>query len=121
VAEIDKVICGFAVEVKARVTGITSQPSSELAQDLGLNDEDTLYMKVSFDLSNLKCYIERQREAAQIIHRAYAYYLRCILLLVGNTVGTISGALVRFNDEILSAYGSCMRYIEGSALKWAYD
>jgi hypothetical protein len=34
IAEINGIICGFAVEVKARVTGNTSQYSRELAQDL---------------------------------------------------------------------------------------
>jgi hypothetical protein len=120
-AEIDGDICGFAVEVKARVTGNTSQCSRELAQELGLDDEDNLYIQVSFDSPDLKSYIEKQSEAIQILHHAYTFNIKHILLLVGNMMDIISGVLVRFNDEILSAYGSCMKNIKESALNWAYD
>ncbi len=68
IAEIDGDVCRFAVEVKARVTGNTSQYSRELAQELGLYDEDNLYIQGSFDSPDLKNYIEKQSEAVQILH-----------------------------------------------------
>jgi hypothetical protein len=58
VAEIDRATCGFAVEVKARETGNTSQYSRELAQELGLDaNEDNIYVQVSYDSPGLKSYI----------------------------------------------------------------
>jgi hypothetical protein len=50
------------------VTGNTSQYSRELAQELGLYDEDNLYIQGSFDSPDLKNYIEKQSEAVQILH-----------------------------------------------------
>lgn len=64
VAEIDGAICGFAVEVKARVIGNTSRYSRELAQELGLNaDENNIYVQVSYNSPAFKRYIEKQSEA----------------------------------------------------------
>ncbi len=80
-----------------------------------------MYIQVSFDSPDLKNYIENQSEAVQILHHAFTFNIKYILLLVGNTMDIISGVLVRFDDQILSAYGSCMKNVEESALNWAYD
>jgi hypothetical protein len=97
IAEINGIICGFAVEVKARVTGNTSQCSRELAQELGLDDKDKLYIQLSYDSPELRSCIEKQSEAIQILHHAFAYNINYILLLVGNTIDIISGVLVQFD------------------------
>lgn len=58
----------------------------------------------------------------QILHHAYVYDFRFILLLIGDsTSNIINGVWVKFDDEIKSKYGTLLRLIYELCLKWAYD
>jgi hypothetical protein len=120
IAEIDEVFCGFVVEVKGRVTGNTAQHARELAWALGI-DEDNPYIQVAYNSPDLKTYFEKVSESIQILHHAFTFGVKHVLLLVGDQTGIISGVLVRFDDEILNDYGKCMKDVEESAIKWAYN
>ena len=120
IAEIDGVFCGFVVEVKGRVTGHTAQHARELAWALGI-DEDNPYIQVAYNSPDLKSYFEKVSESIQILHHAFTFGVKHVLLLVGDQTGIISGILVRFDDEILNDYGKCMKDIKESTMKWAYD
>ena len=60
-------------------------------------------------------------ECVQILHHAYVYDLKMILLLIGDTKGTIlRGVLVSFDDVIMRSYGCFLEKCFDESLSWAY-
>jgi hypothetical protein len=120
VAEIDGVFYGFIVEVKGRVTGNTAQHARELAWTLGI-DEDNPRVQVAYNSPDLKSYFEKVSKSIQILYHAFTFGIKHVLLHVGDQTGIVSGVLARFDNEILADYGKCMKDVEESAIKWAYN
>ena len=58
----------------------------------------------------------------QILHHAYVYDFRFVLLLIGDSTSTIiNGIWVKFDAEIKTKYGILLRSIYNVCLKWAYN
>jgi hypothetical protein len=58
----------------------------------------------------------------QILHHAYVFNFRYILLLIGDSKSqVINGLWVRFDDELKDAYGKLLKEIYSRCLKWAYE
>jgi hypothetical protein len=58
----------------------------------------------------------------QILHHAYVYDFRFVLLLIGDSTSKIiNGVWVKFDAEIKTNYGILLRSIYNVSLKWAYS
>jgi len=79
---------------------------------------ESLILSVSF---RAKRFILSNHECIQILHHAFVYDLKVILLLIGDKKGTIlRGVWVRFNQTIMTAYGEFLDRCYNESLKWAY-
>ena len=82
-------------------------------------DIDVLYSILVF---SAKRFIPNNHELVQILHHAFVYSLKLVLLLVGDNKGTIiRGVWVEFNDIIMEAYKVFLRQCYDVSLKWAYS
>ena len=68
-----------------------------------------------------KRFILSNHECVQILHHAFVYDLKLVLLLIGDKKGTILRAVwVGFDETILTAYGEFLDRCYNESLKWAY-
>lgn len=99
-AIIDGVQTLVAVECKGCLTPATSQAEREHAEDLtrGTNRADAdcaswcthdLYTVIEASSSDFHTYVDSTHEAVQLLHTAYVYSFAYVLLLVGDSSGTI--------------------------------
>jgi hypothetical protein len=71
---------------------------------------------------NLESYIEKPSEALQILHHAYMYQFKKVLLLVGSKMGEIiSGMWVSFGDTLLYSWGTYLKKNYELSTEWLYD
>jgi hypothetical protein len=91
-------------------------------QQAGRRD-NTMFLRFLIYLSgDIKEHIDSLHELVQILHHAYVYDFRFILLLIGDsTSAIISGIWVKFDDAIKESYGALLRLVYERCLKWAYD
>ncbi len=101
----------YGIEMKAQVTGATQQASLQHVQQRIIDDlsgtlQQNKYVVVNAMHENLGQYIEKLREAIQILHHAYTFQFEKILFFVGTQCGEItSGIWVTFGPTLLSSYG----------------
>eukprot|EP00978_Attheya_sp_CCMP212_P016957 scaffold44858_cov49-Attheya_sp.AAC.2 len=93
----------FGIEVKTRVTHATRQREIQ-NRDLHGDSIDSVHALI------------------QILHHAYVYNLRYILLVIGNSkTQIINGVWVKFDDKLKDTYGQLLKEIYKRCLLWAYE
>ena len=66
-------------------------------------------------------YVESKHELIQILHHAYVYIFKTVLLLVGDKSGNIlRGIYITFPESLKTSYGAMIENIYLMSLKWAY-
>jgi len=61
-------------------------------------------------------------ELVQLLHHAYVYDFKRMLLLIGdNKANIIRGIWVHISTTIRTSYGHLLQFMFDMALKWAYD
>lgn len=87
-----------------------------------VSDHLLIFHSFFFLVSRAKTYIPSNHECIQILHHAFVYNIKLVLLLIGNKKGTIlRGVWVIFHDEIMMAYDHFLSRCHDLCLKWAYD
>jgi len=73
-------------------------------------------------MSRAKRFIPKTHELIQLLHHAYVYNLSMVLLLIGDTKGSIiRGVWVSFEQPIFDAYCNVLHKCYDISLKWAYE
>ena len=73
-------------------------------------------------MSRAKRFIPKNHELIQILHHAFVYNLSLMLLLIGDSKGTIiRGVWVSFEPPIFEAYRGFIEKCYNESLKWAYE
>jgi hypothetical protein len=118
------------VEAKARVTASTEakerrrQGYARLAN--GANSRRrhatrTKYWEINAQSEDFAFFVDDKMEALQILHHAFVYDVRYVLLLMGNdTADIISGIFVKFDISLKEAWKCVLRDMGRLSLKWAY-
>lgn len=72
--------------------------------------------------NEIKDYVTCIHELVQLLHHAYVYDFKRMLLLIGDDkANVIRGIWLNISSEIRSSYGHLLQFIFDMALKWAYD
>ena len=75
-----------------------------------------------FLFSNLKDYVDSKHEIVQILHHAFAYNLKKILLLIGDQKARIiRGLWITIPAQLKNHYGLLLQQVYDMSLKWAYE
>eukprot|EP00978_Attheya_sp_CCMP212_P042773 scaffold266548_cov105-Attheya_sp.AAC.1 len=118
------------VEAKARVTASTEakerrrQGYARLAN--GANSRRrhatrTKYWEINAQSEDFAFFVDDKMEALQILHHAFVYDVRYVLLLMGNdTADIISGIFVKFDENLKEAWKLVLRDMGRLSLGWAY-
>lgn len=92
-----------------------------LVKSYSFSDPSTYHFGFSSQ-SNLKNYIESKHEIVQILHHAYTYNFKKLLILIGDQSGNIiRGIWVCFSTQLKNYYGILLQTVYDMSLKWAYD
>ena len=80
-----------------------------LSSNFGLDDNDLKYFAIKADSGLFPFFVHAEKEALQILHHAYVYDVRHVLLLVGDDFARIiAGILVEFDDMLKDAWGKVL-------------
>jgi hypothetical protein len=80
-----------------------------------------LFLILKYFRGAIKDYIDSLHELVQILHHAYVYDFRYVLLLIGDSTSKIiNGIWVKFDADIKIKYGILLRSVYTVCLKWAY-
>ena len=70
---------------------------------------------------HIKDCVESKHELIQVLHHAYVYNFRTVLLLIGDSSTTIlRGVYIKFPRALLNTYGNVLHSVYLMSLKWAY-
>jgi len=73
-------------------------------------------------MSRAKRFIPKNHELIQILHHAFVYNLSLMLLLIGDSKGTIiRGVWVSFDSTIFEVYKGLLQKCYVESLQWAYE
>ena len=140
----------IGIEIKVRATSATRQDELERRREIsddvifteyeidGLDERYGFSFKVVIKQSayilfscsllfyflysvHIKDCIDSKHELIHILHHAYVYNFKIVLLLVGDKSGSIlRGVYITFPGSLKTAYGNMMQSIYLMCLKWAY-
>jgi hypothetical protein len=117
------------VEAKARVTASTEQKERRkqgLAALMAMNprlrrQSAKKYWEINAQSNLFSYFVDDKKEALQILHHAFVYDVRYVLLLMGNdTADIISGIFVKFDEGLKTAWKNVLTDISRLSLDWAY-
>lgn len=82
----------------------------------------TRHKTIDFDSPFLRDYIESCAEAMQLLHHALTYKSKYVRHIVGTAHGQIiSSVRIRFSNEVLEEYNTCLQELKDLLLPWAYS
>ncbi|EJK71390.1 hypothetical protein THAOC_07177, partial [Thalassiosira oceanica] len=110
-------------EFKARVVQSTVQKEEDRIHDLrrkGLMSENSIYFEMDSNSQHSFLGIKKPDERLQALHHAYVLGLSNCLHAVGNTRKLMSVCNMKFDDDLLEAYGQVIDLLYDSGLKIFY-
>ena len=106
----------WGVEVKSRQTSSTIGKEREFSRQLRRNK----YQIIGSDLAHK--YVHKIEDRFQVLHHAFVYGLKRVILLVANNHGKIlTGTVIDFQNQIHEAYGKVVGRLKEMSLEWAYE
>lgn len=118
------------IEGKGRVTS-TTEGKEKFAQGIarlrasraGVRHQRVQkYWIVNAMSNDFPFFVKDRKEAVQCLHHAYVYDVAYVLLLIGNNSGNvIAGIWIRYDANLISAWGNVLRFMHSRCLTFLYD
>lgn len=106
----------WGVEVKSRQKQSTIAPEKQLQLRLKRNK----YELIGSD--QVSKYILNPGDRYQVLHHAYTYGFKKVILLIGDESGKVlNGTIIQYNNEIHECYKEVLNEIKDLSLSWAYN
>jgi len=120
----------IVIEVKGRVKPNTAQQQRlqnglaklRLSTSTGLDDSKKKYFAIRAEDDVFPYFVEREKEALQILHNAYLYDAEWTLLLIGDDFArVIAGIFVKFDATLKQAWGKVLNDMYRLSIYFLYE